>query len=164
MPVPLPSVSSATRRDAVVLAHAAATLVMVGILWMVQVVHYPLFREVGDAAYPTYQSAHISQIGPLLLLPWGIEALTVLVLVLVPDPRLGRHLPLVGAWLFAAIVVVTVVWAAPIHGLLADAGGFDAALHGDLLRWNMVRTVLWTARGAVAVALVWRVMATVHKT
>ena len=53
MPVPLPSVSSATRRDAVVLAHAAATLVMVGILWMVQVVHYPLFREVGDAAYPT---------------------------------------------------------------------------------------------------------------
>ncbi|MFY0528690.1 hypothetical protein ACN28I_37835 [Archangium gephyra] len=37
----------------VLLAHAAATLFMVGLIWFVQVVHYPLFsRVVGPPRSP----------------------------------------------------------------------------------------------------------------
>jgi len=32
--------------------HAAMTLFMVGVIWFVQIVHYPLFRGVGEARDP----------------------------------------------------------------------------------------------------------------
>lgn len=152
-----PTVSSADPVDrplaAVATVHAAATLFMVGLLWMVQVVHYPLFADVGAEAYPAYQEEHISRIGALLAVPWGLEGLSIVALLALARDGALRRLAIVGAGLMALILVVTVVWAAPVHGDLTD--GFDADLHDRLMRSNLVRTLLWSARGAVAVAVVW---------
>ena len=35
----------------ILLGHLAATLFMVGVIWFVQVVHYPLFAKVGATAF-----------------------------------------------------------------------------------------------------------------
>lgn len=40
------------------LAHAAATWAMVGLIWFVQVVHYPLFAAVDAAESPVYARLH----------------------------------------------------------------------------------------------------------
>ena len=40
------------------LAHVAATLVMVGVIWFVQIVHYPLFSQVSEAAFNLYEAQH----------------------------------------------------------------------------------------------------------
>lgn len=42
----------------VLLAHVAATLFMVGVIWFVQVVHYPLFPRVGPEKFSLYLEAH----------------------------------------------------------------------------------------------------------
>ena len=42
----------------VLLAHLAATLIMVGVIWFVQVVHYPLFSRVGPEKFSLYTEAH----------------------------------------------------------------------------------------------------------
>ena len=42
----------------VLLAHAAATLYMVGLIWFVQVVHSPLFSRVGADGFVPYAAAH----------------------------------------------------------------------------------------------------------
>ena len=52
---------------ATIAVHAAATMAMVGLIWTVQVVHYPLFESVGAEAYPNYQSRHIDRIGAVLV-------------------------------------------------------------------------------------------------
>ena len=42
----------------VLLVNLAATLFMVGIIWFVQVVHYPLFARVGSRGFILYSKAH----------------------------------------------------------------------------------------------------------
>ena len=41
--------------------HAAATLFMVGLIWFVQVVHYPLFAQVGSAGFCRLRTAALTK-------------------------------------------------------------------------------------------------------
>ena len=41
------------------------TLPLVGLIWTIQVVHYPLFSRVGAPEFIEYQHAHMRAIGPL---------------------------------------------------------------------------------------------------
>lgn len=140
------------------IAHVAATLFMVGLIWTIHVVHYPLFAEVGAANYVDYQSAHVERIGIVLAFPWLLEGLTLLgVMALAVERRELRVPALVGAVAMAVVLVISGVWSAPAHGELAD--GFDAAVHDRLMTANLVRTLAWSLCGASAVwvmARVWR--------
>lgn len=138
---------------ATVALHAAATMAMVGLIWTVQVVHYPLFENVGAEAYPEYQSRHIDRIGAVLVVPWGLEGITIVALLVLAKERLMRTLAFAGAALMGLILLVTMIWAAPVHGELLD--GFDPDQHDTLMWSNLIRTLLWTARGGVAMAMVW---------
>ncbi|MBM4195260.1 MAG: hypothetical protein FJ202_12930 [Gemmatimonadetes bacterium] len=55
------------------LLHAAMTLFMVGVIWFVQVVHYPLFSRVGEAAFPEYGRHHVRRTGWVVGLPMLVE-------------------------------------------------------------------------------------------
>lgn len=66
---------------ALVLAtHLAATAAMVGLIWFVQIVHYPLFALVGTAEFPRYEAAHTRStsfvVGPAMAVE-GISALAI---------------------------------------------------------------------------------------
>lgn len=139
-----------------VIAHVAATLFMVGLIWTIHVVHYPLFAEVGAANYVDYQSAHVERIGTVLAFPWLLEGLTLLgVMALAVERRELRVPALVGAVAMAVVLVISGVWSAPAHGELAD--GFDAAVHDRLMTANLVRTLAWSLCGASAVWVMTRV-------
>lgn len=43
--------------------HAATTLFMVGVIWFVQIVHYPLCSRVGGAAFAGYERDHVRRTG-----------------------------------------------------------------------------------------------------
>ena len=64
-----------------------------------------------------------------------------------------RVLAFAGAALMGLILLVTMIWAAPVHGELLD--GFDPDQHDTLMWSNLIRTLLWTARGGVAMAMAW---------
>ena len=55
----------------VVLLHLAVTLFVVGVIWFVQVVHYPLMASVGRAESAAYVQAHTRRtawvVGPPML-------------------------------------------------------------------------------------------------
>ena len=132
---------------------------MVGMIWTIHTVHYPLFPEVGPATYESFQAAHVDRIGKLLLLPWLTEGLTLLALLwaaFVSDAKSLRVPVAIGAVAMAVVLVISGVWSAPAHGELAD--GFDAAVHHRLMMANLVRTLGWTVRGVTAVwilAVLW---------
>ena len=44
----------------VFLSHAAATLYMTGLIWFVQIVHYPLLGAIGDSEFPAYERRYMS--------------------------------------------------------------------------------------------------------
>ena len=136
---------------------------MVGLIWTIHYVHYPLFAHVGESTYMAFQSEHVNRIGKLLLLPWlPIEGITLLG-VLIAVARFPRESPrsssFPSAFLngvgMAIALVISGVWSAPAHGDLAD--GFDAAIHDQLMTANLVRTFAWTLSGVCAVWILARV-------
>ena len=133
---------------------------MVGLIWTIHVVHYPLFAEVGEATYVAFQSAHVDRIGKLLFVPWLTEGATLLALLwltFIAGRRELRTPVMIGAVAMAVVLVISGFWSAPAHGELMD--GFDSAVHDRLMTANLIRTLAWSVRGVTAVwilALVWR--------
>jgi len=135
--------------DAILLTHAIATLAMVGVIWFVQVVHYPLMGAVGPASFPVYQRQHQQRttavVAPLMLL----EAATALLLLVLRPPGVDALLVWSGAALVGALWISTFLWQMPCHARLAES--FDALTHRALVRSNWLRTALWSFRGLLAV-------------
>ncbi len=129
------------------LVHAAATWFMTGLIWCIQVVHYPLFARVGAAGYRDYQMAHQGLItlivGPAML---AEAAATALLLLTRRDA-----VTISGAALLAVIWLSTAFLQVPAHNLLA--AGFDADAHARLVNTNWIRTLAWSARGLLALYL-----------
>ena len=136
----------------VIVLHALATWFMVGMIWTIHIVHYPLFAFVGSDTYEAFQAQHVNLIGRLLLLPWLVEGLTALALVFVLSGG-KRKLAITGAALILVIMALSAFISAPAHGDLAD--GFDRKVHDDLMLGNLIRAGLWTVRGGLATAILW---------
>ncbi len=138
------------------IAHALATWFLVGMIWTVHLVHYPLFADVGAAEYVDFQAEHVRRIGAVLVVPWFVEGVTTLGLLLLVRRRRELLVALAGAAAAAGVLLISGFASAPAHAELAD--GFDAAVHDRLMDWNLVRAWLWTGKGAVAaLLLVWAV-------
>ena len=133
------------------LLHGAATLAMVGLIWFVQVVHYPLFASVGHQHFTEYEWLHQARtaqvVGPLML----TEALTATLLLLVDLTPTGRNLTWLGMALLLVIWLSTVFLQVPLHRQLA--AGFDSRSAARLVSSNWLRTIAWTLRGIVALLL-----------
>lgn len=129
------------------LAHLAATLYMVGLIWFVQVVHYPLFSRVGEEGFSGYSEAHSRLTSYVVGPPMLIEAGTALVLVFLRPERVPFYLALAGLALVTAIWLSTALLQVPRHTALGS--GFDRAAWRGLVGTNWIRTAAWSARGLV---------------
>ena len=138
--------------EALVLGHLAATMAMVGLIWFVQVVHYPLFAAVGEERFGAYEAAHAQRTAWVVGPPMALEALAAIVLVASPPPGVAPAATWVGLGLLAIVQASTVALQVPAHRALA--AGFDPVTWRRLVRTNWIRTAGWSARGCVAVALV----------
>lgn len=133
------------------LTHLGATLLMTGIIWLVQVVQYPLFAAVGKEAFAAYHSGHTRQIAFVVLPVMLVELAGALGLVIAPPPGVPRLGALAGLALLGAIWASTAFVQVPQHGLLAE--GFDGEAWRQLVAGNWLRTAAWTARAVLWLAL-----------
>lgn len=131
--------------------HLVATAAMVGLIWFVQVVHYPLFAAVGSEGFVAYELAHQTRTAWVVGPPMALEGVTALVLLLAPPDGVGRGLAVAGAALLAAVHASTVLLQVPAHARLGTA--HDPAAVRRLVRTNWIRTIGWSARAVVAVAM-----------
>ena len=60
----------------ILLLHAAATVFMTGLIWFVQVVHYPLFSAVGRDRFSEYEGRHSRLTGRVVGAPMLLELAT----------------------------------------------------------------------------------------
>ncbi len=128
----------------VLIAHAAATWAMTGLIWFVQVVHYPLFASVGPAGFAAYHAAH-SRLTTLVVGPLMLVEAACAVWIALERPSAAGWL---GVGLLAVVWGTTFSLSVPRHNLLA--AGFDAATIDSLVATNWFRTIAWTARAGVA--------------
>ncbi|MGD8413003.1 MAG: hypothetical protein PVF33_02150 [Candidatus Latescibacterota bacterium] len=132
----------------VILVHAAAAAAMCGLVWFVQIVHYPLFRWVGAPGFAEYEVVHsrlTSRVVAPLMLAEAVAAVG-LTFWMPAEPLVWFGLgTLVLIWLSTFLLQV------PQHRRLS--GGFDVVAHRRLVRTNWLRTIGWSARAVIALAL-----------
>lgn len=132
------------------LLHAGATLAMTGLIWFVQRVHYPLFSFAAKGDFHAFALHHqkrtTSVVLPLMILELG----TGVALVLLAS-GLSQRLAIAGLALLAMIWISTAAVQVPLHQRLA--AGFDRRIARRLVRTNWTRTLAWTVRSGLALAL-----------
>ena len=135
--------------DVLLLINVAATLFMVGLIWFVQVVHYPGFASVGIERFGEYHAAHVGRTTWVIAVPMFTEAATAALLTWNPPTSAAAPLYWAGFALVILIWLVTATLLVPRHNQLAN--GFDASAHRSLVAANWVRTLAWTIRGVLMV-------------
>ncbi len=129
------------------LVQLATTLPLVGLIWLIQIVSYPLFARVGVESFPAYHAGHARLItfvvAPLML----CELAAAIVSVIADDPAFPRAASWCGLALATTAWAVTLLVSVPRHEILA--AGFDVRAHSLLVSTNWLRTVVWTLRGAL---------------
>ena len=129
----------------VFLTHLAATLVMVGIIWFVQVVHYPLFERVGKAGFSAYSAAHSHLTALVVGPPMLLEAAPAVALLFVRPAGVPAVLVWARLALLALVWLSTALLQVPRHHALGL--GFGVRDHRSLVLSNWVRTCAWNVRG-----------------
>jgi len=133
------------------LAHLLLTWFMVGLIWFVQLVHYPLLAAVGSDRFLAYEAQHMRRttwiVAPVMLL----EAAAALALTYAFAQTPRWPLAVLNLAILGVIWLSTVLIQAPLHHRLSR--GAPAELIGTLVRTNWLRTWAWTARGAIAVMM-----------
>ncbi len=133
----------------IVLAHLVSTLFMVGMIWTVQLVHYPLMALVGPERFQAYEAAHSPRMAAVVMFPWAIQGITVAAMLITAPEGVPVLLIRAAAAAAAVPVLVTVIASIPAHARLAD--GYDRDAHRTLVRTNWIRTAGWTIHGVLAV-------------
>ncbi|OYW70414.1 MAG: hypothetical protein B7Z37_30810 [Verrucomicrobia bacterium 12-59-8] len=122
--------------------HLGVTWMLVGLIWVVQILVYPQFHKVAAAQFTDYHFAHCFRmaliIAPLLFTEIATSAWLLYA---------GQRTPLfvISLGLIPFIWLCTAAFQAPMHIRLMR--GFDAPLIRRLILTNWIRTLAWTARG-----------------
>lgn len=126
-------------------AHLGATFYLVGLIWFVQVVHYPLFAVVGIAEFQAYEKRHRSWITWVVGPPMLIEGFSACGLTWYGPSELFAWSWWTSLALLAVVWLSTALIQMPCHAQLSR--GFDTVIHRRLVRTNWLRTFAWSARG-----------------
>jgi len=124
----------------------------IGMTWVLQLMHYPLYHNLGAAEFSTYVQANNQRAA----LPAILPALVTLAVSLLLVWRRPGTVTTTEAWLAVtlnvAVLLSTAVWQGRLHGELVSVGKSDAMI--DLLvRTNWIRTAAFTIQGALAIKM-----------
>ena len=134
------------------LLQLTATLLMTGLIWFVQIVHYPLFEEVGSSSLARYENLHARRTTWVVFPPMVVELITSGVWLY--GPLRPAFVSAAMAWVLTGLVgviwVTTGLGHVPLHTQIgkASSGPPDGLLR-LLVRWNWVRRGACTARTAM---------------
>ena len=124
---------------------------VLGQIWLVQIVVYPLFAQVGEAQYVGYHRFYSRHIALPVIIPGFASFLLPVALAL--------YGPAVSAWMSAVNIaagvvglLVTLVLEIPRHARL-EKGGKDDAIIAELIRYNWPRTLSISAQSIITLLM-----------
>jgi hypothetical protein len=119
------------------------TSILVGLIWTIQLVHYPSFNFIDPENYKNFQVFHMNAITPLVGPLMGLEMILFLLAInykLYPKKlsMIVIFLLILSVWLTTALVSV------PFHNTLLNGKDLDAI--SKLVTTNWIRTLAWTLK------------------
>ena len=142
---------------AFVLQFLAATL-MTGIIWMVQIVHYPLFKNVGIEQFKGYQNRHTKLITYVVGPTMTVGLVTALAFFKVGYlSGMDYTLYIITFAILILIWLSTYLIQAPQHKKLSL--GYNLKAINNLINFNWIRTACWSVRCLILSYLMFELIA-----
>jgi hypothetical protein len=123
-----------------------STLMLTGLIWTIQVVHYPLLARIGPENFQDYERAHCQRITWIVAPLMFLELSSNLAIAYASSwsPQVCGRLGLVFiVWFSTALIQV------PLHSKLN--GGYDIQAIQALVRTNWIRTAAWSLRAILLI-------------
>ncbi len=133
----------------IVIINLFSSFFLCGLIWLVQLVHYPFFRYADLHAFEEAMSFHKKKISLIVVPVMFAELLSSFWLSLFSDLYTAFHV--------AGLVIVLVIWIVtfttqvPLHSKLSEKREPDV-IH-RLVKSNWIRTLLWTIKAFLGVWL-----------
>lgn len=125
---------------------------MTGLIWLIQIVHYPSFRFLNPDRFREFHRFHNQSI-TFIVAPVMLIELFSGALYWYQEWNLFSGLNLLALML---IWMVTTFISVPAHNQLAS--GHNSAVIERLIRTNWIRTFLWTARSGLMIYILLNIL------
>ena len=124
------------------LTHLVFTSTMVGIIWVIQLVHYPSFYFIRKDIFVSFQKFHTDKITIIVAPVMLIELITGILLIYM-EKNIDIALS-ISLFILIAIWVLTAIYFYKAHQKLMR--GYNEEIINQLIKLNWIRTILWTFR------------------
>lgn len=131
------------------LINLTTSLFLAGLIWTIQLVHYPSFRFVSEENFKSFHVFHNQRIS-FIVVPVMITELITSGSLWWNDGYLSLNG--IGFYLVCLIWLATAFLSVPNHTKLAK--GKNDTVINSLVNTNWVRTVLWTVKALLAVYII----------
>jgi hypothetical protein len=128
--------------------HISTTLAMTGLIWFVQIIHYPLFHQSDHSR--AFFKANTNRTG-FVVIPLMLTEITTAALLLLPALKFPASIAIINLILLLLTWLATALLSAPCHRNLVRTG-YNSTTVNRLVATNWVRTVLWTSRTLILLA------------
>ena len=119
--------------------HLIFSAIMVGVIWVIQLVHYPSFHFIDKDIYDSFQKFHMNKISIIVVPVMILELATGLLLLLGNSKNI---LIIISFGILILIWGITGLFFSDAHGKLIS--GYNELIVNKLVSMNWIRTVLWT--------------------
>ena len=130
--------------EIIILIHVWATLLITGVIWFLQIVHYPLLQHVTRDGFSHYVYKHSQRAGCVIAPLMFLETLTAVLLLWWAPAEIPPEVVWLGLGLIVVILAVTTFLQVPQLEKLTY--GFKEEAFSALVRNHWLRTVVWTLR------------------
>ena len=130
--------------DIVFLIHLIVTLLITGVIWCLQIIHYPLFQHVPSDNFSHYIYKHTQRAGFLTAPLMFSETVTGVLLLWWRPWGINLEEVWIGLGLIVVILIITTFLHMPQHEKLTS--GFNEGSFRALVRNSWLRTLVWTLR------------------
>ena len=117
-----------------------STSVMVGVIWVIQLLHYPSFHFINEKKYIEFQHFHMRRISFIVIPVMLIELASALLL----SYFFRSSLTIILLAILLGIWGITFIFFTNMHQKLTN--GYDPSIVDRLVQINWSRTALWTLR------------------
>lgn len=128
------------------------TSFMIGLIWFVQIVYYPLYAKVGREQFPEYEALH-HRLTTWVVGPGMLVEMVAAVALLRYTSNGSTSLAWLGQGLFG-VWVSTATLSVPAHQPLT--AGFSAGAWQELVSTNWIPTAAWSVRGVIVMMITYR--------
>ena len=143
-------------KETALLLNFVATWAMVGVIWFVQLVHYPLLSIVPVENAASIAVVHQRRTGFVVGPPMAIEGITTLILLWSRPNGVSLWMPWTAAMFLAIALGCTVLLSVPRHERMVRQP--DVKTGRELVLTNWPRTLAWSMRGVLTAMMVSQVL------